>query len=140
MLYVVVYHLDGVVGPGGHIASSRAESVEFAAGLAVVALDLLGDYVSEVEWFDLNGELSDPFSLLKSNSVDQVADVISQVSDYLKGRKSGHLDVVEYDDLFELAKNQDVGSWAPGLGARILELRSTYHALVEDLSQEWSRL
>ena len=62
MIYTLVFNLSCVYGPIGYAHHSRSEVLHFGRSLAKTALDHLGDYVNEAEWFTASGETSDdPF-------------------------------------------------------------------------------
>ena len=102
MLYAVTYHIEGICGPGGSVDTSRDEILWFAKSMAEITLDQMDDAVSVVEWFDLDGNETDPRKLLQSNDLDEVANIISQISDAMMSQRAGYLDLWKYSDIFQL--------------------------------------
>lgn len=138
MLHSVTYRLDGIYGPGGYVSADRADAIEYAVSLANVALDQLGDYVSVTEWFDCSGNEVNPRDLLGTTDLDEVANMVGQISDTLKGQDMGHLDLLTYDDLFELLAAHHVTEWcSPGLREKISAARTACHDVVVALAEEW---
>lgn len=138
MLYVVTYEIEGICGPGGSVNTSRDEIIRFAKSMAEIALDQMGDDVSFGEWFDLDGNETDPQKLLQSNDLDEVTNIISQISDAMKSQRAGYLDLWEYSDVFQLIEEHEVIAWcSAALKDQITQVRKAYFALVRDLSDEW---
>lgn len=138
MIYSLYFYIDGITGPGGYANESLAEVISFARGMAEVALDHLDDHVNWCEWFDLAGDEANPYDLLHSDDADQLQDILSQISDLMKAKGYGWIDIQTHDDLFCLANHHDVGSWASEkFNHRLKELRKAYSSLIDDLSSEW---
>jgi hypothetical protein len=56
----------------------------------------------------------------------------------MKAKGYGWIDIQAHDDLFLLANQHDVITWAPEpFKHRLKELRKAYLSLVGDLSDEW---
>jgi hypothetical protein len=138
MIYSLYFCINGVTGPGGYANESLSEVISFARPIVETALDQLDDLVNEWEWFDPSGEEANPYELLHSDDTDQFQDILSQISDLMKAKGYGWIDIQTHDDLFYLANHHDVVTWAPEpFKHRLKELRKAYLSLVEDLSNEW---
>jgi hypothetical protein len=138
MLYAVTYQIEGICGPGGSVDTSRDEIMRFAKSMAEIALHQMDDAVSVVEWYDLDGNETDPRKLLQSNDLDEVANIISQISDAMKSQRAGYLDLWEYGDIFRLIEEHEVTTWcSEALKDQIAQVQKVYFALVRNLSDEW---
>jgi hypothetical protein len=112
--------------------------MRFAKSMAETALDQMDDAVSVVEWYDLDGNETDPRKLLQSNDLDEVANIISQISDAMKSQRAGYLDLWEYGDVFRLIEEHEVTTWcSEALKDQIAQVQKVYFALVRNLSDEW---
>ena len=141
MLYAVTYELVGISGPGGSVARSEEEVVRFAQSLAEVALDQLGDAVPFADWYDLEGNDAKPRALLLSSDMEEVRNVITQISDQMKAQGQGYIDFWEYSDIFELVCDQQVELWCTSsLKKRIAEIRKEYYSIVHEISDEWANV
>ena len=139
MLYAVTYEIVGIMGPGGALDTSHERIVDFATGVAEVALDHLGDSANFVEWADLSDEVLKPAALLSSDDPVELIHEINQISDELKSQREGYIGFWEYQDIFELIREHDVESWCTQpLKRRIADIRRSYHRLISDLSDEWT--
>lgn len=140
MIYSLCYCIEPAYGPAGSVSESVEEILGVAVSYANEALAHLDDWVNEVEWFDLMGEPADIRSLLKSTDAEQVRDALTQVSDTLKARGDGWLDIVEHDDLFALIAHHDVREWASdSLKEAISQARRTYTEAIAKLSDCWGQ-
>ena len=138
MLYSLHYYLDGISGEGGAIDTNRAAIVDHAASLAKVAVDMLGDWVTVLEWYDAKGEPTDVESLFKTNDEDELEHAVSEVSEAMKGQRLGYIDIHEHDDLFALIKHHRVAEWVQEpLRERIAATKRAYFHLMTDISDEW---
>ena len=141
MIYSLSFDIEGVYGPGGYAGESLPEVIGFATPLAVVALDHLGDGVSEMGWFNVAGEEANPRELLEQDEPRQVAHVVSQISDALKCRDMGHIDISTHETLLDLVEDQDVLSWCSGtLRNRIELLKIEQASLLTALVSEWAEV
>src|SRR5262245_37459833 len=111
MIHSLHFLLDGVAGPGGAIDERRGELVAFAVDLARTAVGMLGDWVNDADWFDASGEQSDIHALLASEDEGELVDVVSQVSDAMKGQGMGFIDLEQHDDLFALIDCHYMVEW-----------------------------
>lgn len=73
MIYSLYYSLEGVIGPGGAIDKRRGELVAQAVNLARTAVDMLGDWVDDADWFDASGDESDVLSILDTEDEEELA-------------------------------------------------------------------
>lgn len=138
MIYAVYCELEGIISPGGVVNSKREEVINHAKSMAVIGLDLLDDAVNLVEWYDLNGEETDPYKMLQSDNLDEVENIIVQISDEMKTGNVGCIDLGKYEDLFEFIDSQDVNSWCSGsLKAGITTLKKEYFGMINKISDEW---
>src|SRR5664279_3609538 len=128
MLYTVFYQLDGIVGPSGYVAKSQEEIVELARPMAQLALDQMDDYATSCEWYDTNGVDADPRELLESDDIDEVIEIIAQISDTMKPRKGGFIDIAEFNDIIELIEKHNVVSWC---SPKLRDQVASVHASLE---------
>ncbi len=138
MLYAITYEIEGISGPGGAIKTSQKDIVDLAKPMAETALYQLDDAVSLGEWYNLEGEDTDPRKILYLDDIDEVINIIGQISDAMKADKVGYIDLHEYEDIFQLIEDQDVTSWcSSSLKDSIAKVRKDYFGLVHELSDEW---
>lgn len=138
MLYAITFEINSIFSPGGSVKTTRAEIIGFAKSMAKLALDQLGDAVSFVEWFDLNGEETSPHKSLQSGDIDEIENIIGQISDTMQVHNLGYIGLWEYEDIFHLIEDQDVISWcSTSLKDRIATARKAYFGLVHELANEW---
>jgi hypothetical protein len=96
-----------------------------AADIAALALDQMGDAVGLSDWYDLDGNEADPRKLLLTPNADELVNAIEQISDHMKGDKSGYIDLWKYSDVFALIEEQSVEDWSSKrLKNTILECRT----------------
>ncbi len=139
MLYTCYFEIDGIVGPSGYVSDSRDEIVEAAKGMGEIALDQMDDATSTYEWYDLSGNAADPRTLLDSDDSDEVLNVVAQISDTLKPRGDGFIDVAEFNDIFELLEWHRVSSWCSAeLRDQIKALGTARAEVLHRLSDEWA--
>jgi hypothetical protein len=139
MLYAVTYEIKGISGPAGSLDTNRGEIIEFAKSMAEVALDQMGDDIFSYDWYDLEENEADPRKLLRSSDINQVANAISQVSEFMKTEQLGYIDFWEYGDIFQLIEEQEVRSWCSiSLQNQIELVKKAYFALVRGISDEWA--
>lgn len=140
MLYVFVYKIDGIIGPGGTVDTTRGPVVRDAITRSIVALDQLDDAVGVHEWFNLAGEEVDPYSVLRSDDEEEILEVVSQINDLLQAQGLGYLGFDEFDTLSDLIEHHCVLEWcSESLKVELVDLRRRYAALVSALSEEWAR-
>lgn len=138
MLYAVIYEIEGITLPSGYVNTSRDEVIRVAKSIAEMALDQMGDAISLYDWYDSDGNEAEPFKLLQSANLEEVKNIVIQISDDMKGERSGYIDFLEYSDIFELIKEQEVTSWcSASLKEEITQVKKAYFALVHHLSDDW---
>jgi len=138
MLYAVTYEIEAVWGPGGFVATTREDVVGVAKSIAEIALDQLDDAVNAIDWFDLEGNDADARVLLQSEHIEELVNVISQISEEIMIDESGYICLWEYSDLFELVDGHNVKSWCTeSLKMEITRVRKEYFSLVDKISDEW---
>ena len=150
MLHSLVYSIDGVYGPAGSLSKSRSEIVALAADIAKIAADCLGDYLSILDDQYLPSEDEDEDEEVELESeriVEQLGssddaereEAILEISELLKSKQLGYIDIRTHDDLFSLVDYHYALEWvSPALKARIQAARTEYQKLVDDLGDEWS--
>lgn len=139
MIYSLHFSLDGVFGPGGAINERRGELVAQAVDIARAAVDVLGDWVADAEWFDASGNESDVLSIFDTEDEDELIAAVAQISDAMKAQRIGFIDLAEHDDLFALIDHHSMVEWvSKAMRDRILKVKRAYRALEGDLSDEWS--
>ena len=139
MIFSLSFNIEGVYGPGGSVHASIEEVLRAAAPLAESALDQMDDLVNELEWFDVFGAEADPRDLLRCDDGDEIQNAISQISDVMKARDSGWIDIQSHDNIFDLVEEHDALAWTSDqFKQRYAELRTLHAALARDLSDEWS--
>jgi hypothetical protein len=139
MLYSLHFSIDGIIGPGGEIRERQEELIGQAVVLAKTAVDLLGDWVHDADWFDASGEPSDVLSIFDTEDDDELIAAVGQISDAMKSQRLGFIDFHAHDDLFALIDYHSMLEWiSPSMRARILEAKRICNALKADLSFEWS--
>lgn len=138
MIYAVYCELEGIMSPGGVVKLDREEVTIYAKSMASIGLDLLDDTVNLVEWYDLNGEETDPYKMLQSDNLDEVENIIVQISDEMKTGNVGCIDLRKYEDIFEFIEDQNVNSWcSKSIKDRIYDLKKEYFSIINDISDEW---
>ena len=138
MIYAISYELSGISGPGGIVDISKDDVVTFAKSMAKTALDQLGDRVFASEWFSLDGEGTDPITVLESGNQEEILNIIVQISDEMKINNEGYIDYWEYQDIFELIKEHGVMSWcSETLKNKIIKAKKEYHSVIQSISEEW---
>lgn len=148
MLHSLVYSLDGVYGPAGSVSKSRSAIVAQAADIAKTAADFLGDYLSILDdQCAPSGEEDDEVELeserivkqLDSNDDGEREEAILEISELLKSKQLGYIDIHTHGDLFSLVDYHGALEWvSPGLKARLQAARTEYQRLVIDMDDEWS--
>lgn len=137
MIYAMTYEIEGICG--GSVNTSQMEIINFAKSMAETALDQLDDAISLGEWFDLSGNETEPMKSLLSGDIDEIQDMIGQISDRLKAKKMGFIDLWEYQDIFQLIEYHDVTSWcSKSLKDHIATARKANCGLVQEFANEWS--
>jgi hypothetical protein len=138
MIYAISCELSGILRPGGIVDISKDEVVTFAKSTAEIALDQLGEWVPASEWFNLDGEETDPRTVLESGNQEEILYIIVQISDEMKHKNVGYIDYWEYQDIFELIKEHGVMSWcSEPLKNKIIKAKKEYHSVIQSISEEW---
>ena len=148
MLHSLVYLLDGVYGPAGSVSESRSAIVAQAADIAKVAAGVLGDYLSILDdQYGPSEEDDDELELESERLVDQLdsnddgerEEAISEISELLKSKQLGYIDIHTHEDLFSLVDYHGALEWLSlELKARLQAARTEYQRLVVDIDDEWS--
>ncbi|PKL41996.1 MAG: hypothetical protein CVV41_16225 [Candidatus Riflebacteria bacterium HGW-Riflebacteria-1] len=141
MIYAMTYEINGICGPAGLLDQAREKVIQFAASMARIALDQLGDAVGLIEWQNLSGEEVDPRKQLESQDIEEVVNILEQRSDCLKEQSAGYIDLWEYSNVFDLIAEQGVESWCSSeLKDQIAVARKAYFAVVNDIANEWPNI
>lgn len=139
MLYALTYQLDGVTGHNGALGCSRDEMIQHCKEMTAIAIDHLREHALRAEWFDASGSEAALGELLVCADPNEVLSFCGQVNALLQANGLGFIAFAEYGTLFDLVDEQEVLRWcSAGLRARLIDLRTSYFALVQALSEEWS--
>ncbi len=137
MLYVLTYEFVGILSQSGFVNESYEDAIKFAKSMAKIGLDQIDDHNS-YDWFNLSGDEIESEELLLSDDFEEIKNHISQINDSLISNKLGYIDFLEYQDIFEVIKDQNVESWcSPTIKKEISILRKKYNDLIYNLSKEW---
>jgi hypothetical protein len=138
MIYLIMSELEGICSLSGYVDEDKDAVVAHAVEMAKLALDYLDDAVTFSEWYDLSSAEADPRVLLKSRNEKERLNIISQISDNLKGDNRGCLDFYEFPDVFALIAHHEVETWCSDeLRRAIDDCRRSFAGLVRLLNEEW---
>ncbi|WP_286235598.1 hypothetical protein [Thalassotalea sediminis] len=135
---MATFQILGVCDNAGFVYKSFHEAVMGILPFAETALDHIYEYATANDWFDLDGNSIEAFELLSVKSDLELAHRYRQLDDLMKVNGVGFIQLFEYENVFELIKDQNIEQWcSEKLKCEILELKKSEGRFLYNLEQEW---